>query len=173
MFVAGFIGSPAMNLVEAELEDGSVRFGPHELPVPEAVLSARPQLREYAGRRIALGVRPEDIRAAGGSAPLEIIVDIKEDMGAEVYLHFAVDAPPVKSEELREIIGTEALEAAEEQTHHHGSPFIARVERGTAAREGEKAQLLVDTTRLHFFDLETGAGIYAGADDRAANPAAA
>jgi multiple sugar transport system ATP-binding protein len=161
LFVAGFIGSPAMNLVEAELEDGSVRFGPHELPVPEAVLSARPQLREYAGRRIALGVRPE------------IIVDIKEDMGAEVYLHFAVDAPPVKSEELREIIGTEALEAAEEQTHHHGSPFIARVERGTAAREGEKAQLLVDTTRLHFFDLETGAGIYAGADDRAANPAAA
>jgi multiple sugar transport system ATP-binding protein len=173
LFVAGFIGSPAMNLVEAELLDGSVRFGPHELPVPEAVLSARPQLRQYAGRRVALGIRPEDIRAGGGGAPLEITVDIKEDMGAEVYLHFAVDAPPVKSEELREIIGTEALEAAEEQTHHRGSPFIARVERGTAAREGEKAQLLVDTTRLHFFDLENGAGIYVDAGDRAANPALA
>ncbi len=177
LFVAGFMGSPAMNLVEAELVDGSegpaVRFGPHELPVPQAVLSARPQLQAYGGRGIALGIRPEDIRAAGGGAPLEITVDIKEDMGAEVYLHFAVDAPPVKSDELREILGAEALEAAEEQTHHHGSPFIARVERGTAAREGEKAQLVVDTTRLHFFDLESGAGIYADAGERARNPAAA
>jgi multiple sugar transport system ATP-binding protein len=171
LFVAGFIGSPAMNLVEAELADGSVRFGPHDLPIPEAVLSARPQLQAYAGRRVALGIRPEDIRSAGGGAPLEITVDIKEDMGAEVYLHFAVDAPALKSDDLREVIGTEALAAAEEQTHHHGSPFIARVERGTAAREGEKAQLSVDTTRLHFFDLESGEGIYAG--DRVANPAAA
>src|ERR1700693_5194367 len=88
LFVAGFIGSPAMNLVEAELTDGSVRFGPHELPIPEAVLSARPQLQAYAGQRVALGIRPEDIRAGGGGAPLEITVDIKEDMGAEVYLHF-------------------------------------------------------------------------------------
>jgi multiple sugar transport system ATP-binding protein len=173
LFVAGFIGSPAMNLVEAELGDGSVRFGPHELPIPEAVLSARPQLQAYAGRRVALGIRPEDIRAGGGGAPLEITVDIKEDMGAEVYLHFAVDAPALKSDDLREILGTEALDAAEVQTHHHGSPFIARVERGTAAREGEKAQLLVDTTRLHFFDLESGAGIYADTGDRARDPAVA
>jgi multiple sugar transport system ATP-binding protein len=82
-------------------------------------------------------------------------------MGAEVYLHFAVDAPAVKTEELREIVGDEALEAAEEQTHHHGSPFIARVERGTAAREGEKARLYVDTSRLHFFDVETGESLSA------------
>jgi multiple sugar transport system ATP-binding protein len=95
-----------------------------------------------------------------GDAPLEIAVDIKEDMGSEVFLHFAVDAPPVKADELREIIGDEALEAAEEQTHHHGSPFIARVGRETTAREGEKAVLAVDTRRLHFFDLQTGAGIY-------------
>jgi multiple sugar transport system ATP-binding protein len=77
-------------------------------------------------------------------------------MGAEVYLHFAVDAPPVKTEELREIVGEEALEAADVQTHHHGSPFIARVERGTTAREGQPARLFVDTRRLHFFDIGTG-----------------
>ena len=81
-------------------------------------------------------------------------------MGSEVFLHFAVDAPPVKTDELQEIVGAEALAAAEEQTHHHGSPFIARVQRGTQAREGEKAALSADTRRLHFFDLETGAGIY-------------
>jgi multiple sugar transport system ATP-binding protein len=94
---------------------------------------------------------------------IEVTVDIKEDMGHEIFLHFAVEAPSVKADELREIMGGEALEAAEEQTRHHGSPFIARVERGTTVREGEKAQLVVDTSRMHFFDLETGAGIYAGA----------
>jgi multiple sugar transport system ATP-binding protein len=91
---------------------------------------------------------------------MNVAIDIKEDMGSEVFLHFAVDAPPVRSDELREIVGDEALQAVEEQTHHHGSPFIARVARGTHAREGKKASLSVDTGRLHFFDLETGAGIY-------------
>jgi multiple sugar transport system ATP-binding protein len=155
LFVAGFIGSPAMNLVEAQLveADGGVvaRFGPHELPVP-----ADARVRARAGSTVALGIRPEDIRSSGPGAPLDVTVDIKEDMGAEVYLHFAVDAPPVTADELRELVGDEALEAADEQTHHHGSPFVARVERGTEAREGEKARLSVDTGRLHFFDLETG-----------------
>jgi hypothetical protein len=71
-----------------------------------------------------------------------------------------VDAPAVKTEELREIIGGEALEAAEEQTHHHGSPWIARIGRTSLAREGEDVELAVATGRLNFFDLETGAGIY-------------
>jgi multiple sugar transport system ATP-binding protein len=155
LFVAGFIGSPAMNLVEAQIANGVVRFGPHELPAGE-----RPELRPYEGKRIALGIRPEDVRTQGDGAPMEVTVDIKEDMGAEVFLHFAVDAEQVTSEELREIVGEEALQAADVQTHHHGSPFIARVERGTAVREGERARLVVDTTRLHFFDLETGDAIY-------------
>jgi multiple sugar transport system ATP-binding protein len=160
LFVAGFIGSPAMNLVEAELGEGAVTFGPHTLPVPD-----RPELRAHAGRRVALGIRPEDISGEREGAPLEVTVDIKEDMGAEVYLHFAVDAPPVTSEQLREIMGGEALEAADEQTHHHGSPCIARVERGTTAREGETTLLHVDTGRLHFFDLASGNALAAG--DRA------
>jgi len=160
LFVAGFIGSPAMNLVEAELIERNgglvARFGPHELPVPQPVAVRGP---------VALGIRPEDIYTgpvtAGDGAPLDVTIDIKEDMGAEVYLHFAVDASPVKADELREIVGDEALEAAEEQTHHHGSPFIARVERGTAAVEGERTRLYVDTKRLHFFDAATGASLTA------------
>jgi multiple sugar transport system ATP-binding protein len=147
LFVAGFIGSPAMNLVEAEVGDGVARFGPHAIPVPPSV---------QARGRVALGIRPEDISASGNGAPIDVVVDIKEDMGAEVYLHFAVDAPLVQAEELREVLGDEAVAAADEQTHHHGSPFIARVERGTEAREGEKTRLYVDTRRLHFFDAETG-----------------
>jgi len=165
LFVAGFMGSPAMNLVEAELaeRDGGLvaRFGPHEFGVPQEVVAARPQLRRYAGRRVALGIRPEDIQDAPGAedARLAVAVDIREDMGSEVFLHFAVDAPPVKAEALREIVGGEAVEAADVQTHHHGSPFIARVARGTGAREGEQADLSVNTRLLHFFDLETGDGI--------------
>jgi multiple sugar transport system ATP-binding protein len=167
LFVAGFIGSPAMNLVEAELAElngGLVaRFGPHELGIPAEVVTARPLLRGCAGRRIALGIRPEDIEDAPGPAAtrLAVTVDIREDMGSEVFLHFAVDAPPVKAEELRELVGDEAVEAAEVQTHHHGSPFIAKVGRGTTAREGERAELAVNARLLHFFDLETGSGIYA------------
>jgi multiple sugar transport system ATP-binding protein len=91
-----------------------------------------------------------------------VTVDIREDMGSEVFVHFAVDAPPVKTEEVVEVVGAEALEAAVEQTHRHGSPFVARVDRSTAAREGQPIELVVDTRRLHFFDLESGDAIYGG-----------
>src|SRR6266853_6665839 len=88
LFVAGFIGSPAMNLVEAELADqdgGPVaRFGPHELLLPQEDVQTRPALRGYSGRRIALGIRPEDIEDIPGpeSARLAVTVDIREDMGS-------------------------------------------------------------------------------------------
>src|SRR5262249_34149975 len=80
LFVAGFIGSPAMNLVEATVAENEVRFGPHGLPV-----TGRPELRAYRGRRLALGIRPEDIHGRGEGATLDVTVDIREDMGAEVY----------------------------------------------------------------------------------------
>jgi multiple sugar transport system ATP-binding protein len=168
LFVAGFIGSPAMNLVEAELveRDGGLAavFGPHTLVLPLSVVAARPELRAHAGRKIALGIRPEDIEdPLGAGAPpdgaaLDVTVDIKEDMGSEVFLHFAVQAPQVLADELREIVGDEALEAADEQTHH-GNPFIARVGRGTQAREGQPIRLAVATGRMHFFELDTGVAL--------------
>jgi multiple sugar transport system ATP-binding protein len=168
LFVGGFIGSPGMNLVEARLveRDGRLRavFGSHELAVPDQVTAERPALRGYAGRPVALGIRPEDFDDPTGELPegsgLDVVVDIREDMGSEIYLHFAVDAAPVTSEELKEVVGDEAIAAAEEQTRGHGTPFVARVPRGSTAREGERARLAVDTTRLHFFDLASGDGIY-------------
>jgi multiple sugar transport system ATP-binding protein len=168
LFVASFIGSPAMNLVDARLveRDGglAVTFGPHQLDVPESLLRDRPRLREHAGRKLALGIRPEDIAGlAGPDVPegrrLDVTVDIREDMGSEVFLHFAVEAPPVVAEELKEVVGGEALAAADVQTHHHGSPFVARVPRGTRAPEGEPARLAVETGQLHFFDPDTGEAV--------------
>jgi multiple sugar transport system ATP-binding protein len=170
IFVAGFIGSPTMNLTEAELvRDGdglAMRFGPHVLPVENDVAWARPALQAYVGRRIGLGIRPEDMEDASlvpASPPdrrLAVTVDIKEDMGSEVVLHFASEAPPLDTEELRELEGDEAIEAAGEVTRHRGSPWIARVSRTSLAREGDRLELAVAAGRLHFFDLESGDGIY-------------
>ena len=182
LFVAGFIGSPAMNFVEAELgeRNGSVvaMFGRHDLEVPTELFVSRPRLRDYVGKRIALGIRPEDIhhspeREVTSAAPaLEVVVDIREDMGSEVFLHFSVDAPPVTATELKEVVGEEAIAAADVQTHHHGSPFVARVSRTSDAHEGRPVSLTVDTRHLHFFDLASGDGILAEAT-KAAAPAPA
>jgi multiple sugar transport system ATP-binding protein len=169
LFVAEFIGSPAMNLVQAELatENGRVkaRFRSGSLTVPEAVRRARPGLQAYAGRRVIVGIRPEDLEDAalarsddGDVIPVQ--VDIREDMGAEVYAHFRLDADPVDSEEVLEAMEEQDVAGAVRERMRGGVPFIARLERGTQAREGDRLDVAVDTGRLHFFDPETGAGIY-------------
>ncbi|MDX6398644.1 MAG: multiple sugar transport system ATP-binding protein [Gaiellaceae bacterium] len=160
LFVAEFIGSPAMNLVEATIADGVARFGSHTLPVRD-----RPALGRYEGRKVALGIRPEDLEdAALTSAPpearLPVSVDLREDMGAEIFLHLAVDAPPVSTAEVREAFeDAEMATALEQQAARVGTPFIARVGRESTAREDERIEIAVDTRMLHFFDLDTGAAI--------------
>jgi multiple sugar transport system ATP-binding protein len=170
LFVAEFIGSPAMNLVSARLERHNramiARFGDHSLTVEEPTLRARPELGRYEGKRIVLGIRPEDLEDAAllPQAPagktLSVATDIREDMGAEVFVHFSVHADPVRTEEVVEALEEEAVEAIEERARRKGVPFIARVERTTGAKEGEPIDLVVDTAHLHFFDPESGLGIY-------------
>jgi multiple sugar transport system ATP-binding protein len=170
LFVAEFIGSPAMNLVEAELERAngavSVTLGSHRLRVDDEVVGKRPALEGFEGKGVVVGIRPEDLEdsAVAGEAPdehrLSANVDIREDMGSEVFLHFTIDAIPVRSEVVKEAVGAEAVEATEALAQKEGAPFIARVDRETRAREGSKVDLVVATKRLHFFDPETGEGIY-------------
>ena len=170
LFVAGFIGSPAMNLVDAALDgDGEglmVRFGSTELALDAAVLQRRPALRAYEGRRLVVGIRPEDLDDAAlqtGAPPgrrMTASVDLLEALGSEVLAHFTVDAPPVVTDDTKELVrdlgGTEQLEArAQEGT----STFVARLDPRTGARRGEQLEMVVDVERMHFFDLETGAGI--------------
>ena len=160
LFVAEFIGSPAMNLVEAEISAGHARFGAHALPIEE-----RAELGGYEGRKVALGIRPEDLEdAALGDAPaaarLPVTVDLREDMGAEIFLHFSIDAPHVATEDVKEAFeAEEAVAAFEEQAARAGTPFVARVGRESTAREGDRIEVAVDTRMLHFFDLETGEAI--------------
>jgi multiple sugar transport system ATP-binding protein len=164
LFVAEFIGSPAMNLVRGRLSGGQVQFGSRSLDVPDAVLSARSGLRDYEGKEVVLGIRPEDLGdaafARNGEARLTVEVEIREDMGSEVFAHFVVDAQPVESQEVLEAMEEEDVPEAVHARMRRGVPFIARLERGTAARENASLELAVDTSRLHFFDAESGLGIY-------------
>jgi multiple sugar transport system ATP-binding protein len=159
LFVAEFIGSPAMNLVGADLAraDGGLvaTFGDRTLPVGERVLASRPGLPRFEGRRLILGVRPEDIEDArfGSGEPLGATVDIREDMGSEVFVHFDPGAKMVAGEDVRAAVGEDAAEVK-------GSAWVARLDRETAAAETERIELAVDTNRLHFFDPETGDAIY-------------
>jgi multiple sugar transport system ATP-binding protein len=89
-----------------------------------------------------------------------VTVDLREDMGSEIFLHFSVDAPHVATEDVREAVEDEqAVAAFEDQAVRVGTPFVARVGRESRAREGERAELAVDTRMLHFFDLDSGAAI--------------
>jgi multiple sugar transport system ATP-binding protein len=171
LFVAEFIGSPAMNLIGADLHrsngDYIAEFGEHTLFVDDRVLSARPALPAFEGKRLILGIRPEDIEDAefAGGAPdgrrLAAVVDIREDMGSEVFVHFDVGGRPVLGEDVRAAVGEEAAEVAAATTESKGNVWIARLDRDTGAREKETIELVVDTGRLHFFDPETGNAIYA------------
>ncbi len=170
LFVAEFIGSPAMNLVGADLRrsDGSMlaEFGEHRLRLDESLLAELPALKRFEGKRVILGVRPEDLEDAALAAEspddrrIGAVVDIREDTGSEVLYHFGVRAPPVRGEDVKAAVGAEALEATEEQAKTKGSLFVARLGRDTRAREGERVDLLVRTDRVRFFDPETGLGIY-------------
>jgi multiple sugar transport system ATP-binding protein len=159
LFVAEFIGSPAMNLVGADLVRSSgdlvAKFGDTTLPVGERVLSLRPALPKFEGRRLILGVRPEDIEDAafGAGERLSAVVDIREDMGSEVFVHFDPGARMVLGEDVKAAVGEEAAEVK-------SSAWVARLDRDTTAAEQKTIELAVDTNRLHFFDPETGAAIY-------------
>jgi multiple sugar transport system ATP-binding protein len=175
LFVAEFIGSPSMNLVGADLTRANggwvARFGEHELQLDPSVLSARPALARFEGKRVILGIRPEDIEdaaIAGGAdgGRIGAVVDIREDLGSEVLIHFGIGAAPVRGEDVAAAVGKEALEATAVQAREKGNVFVARIDRETRAAERERIELAVYTKRLHFFDPETSRGIY-GADNEA------
>jgi len=173
LFVAEFIGSPAMNLVGVDLERSNASlvaaFGDSRLTLDDS-----PALAPFVGKRMILGVRPEHIEdaAIASDAPedrrLAAVVDIREDLGSDVYVHFGVGGLPVLGEDVRAAVGDDAVETAEAQTRRKGHLWVARVGHTSRASEGEPIELVVDTSRLRFFDPETGNAVHANPDDRAA-----
>jgi multiple sugar transport system ATP-binding protein len=170
LFVGGFIGSPAMNMFEAVLERANgglaVRVDSQRLVLSEEVLGSRPALRGYEGRTLVLGIRPEDLEdaALATDAPpgrrLRGKVVLTEALGPEIVMHASIDAKPALTEDVRELardIGEELDEEIEGTT-----TLVGRFGARSRLRPGETAEIAVDTRALHFFDHDTGAGIYDG-----------
>jgi multiple sugar transport system ATP-binding protein len=173
LFVGGFIGSPAMNMVEGHIVDEQgalfVTFGGNRLAIDPALVEERPGLRRYVDRQIIVGIRPEEMEDASlqADAPpdrrIRTTVDLREDMGAEVFVHFTVDAPPIVIEDMSEIVadGDETVDEILAREAARGRcSFIARFDGDSKAKELDRIEVLVDTRALHFFDRETGVAIW-------------
>jgi multiple sugar transport system ATP-binding protein len=173
LFVAGFIGSPAMNLLEATLvrSNGSVaaQLGDATLTIDDEVLGDRPALKQYVDRPIIVGIRPEDMEDASlvSDAPsdrrLRSTVELREALGSDVVVHFGVEAHTAVTEDVKELaadVGTEVLQKVEASRQGGRSTVLARLNPRTRAQKGGEVELVVDTRRLHFFDPEDGSGIY-------------
>jgi multiple sugar transport system ATP-binding protein len=162
LFVAGFIGSPPMNLLEAtvvDLGDGiGARLGEQTLRLDEASVAARPGLRSLIGQKVAFGIRPEDLKDAAIATEhprdrrLRAHVRLTEALGSALVVHFTVDAPPVLTEDVREAQHLDDdLQALET-----GTMCVASFEPRSTVRPGDTVELAVDTRRVHLFHLESG-----------------
>jgi multiple sugar transport system ATP-binding protein len=171
LFVASFIGSPSMNLLQASLEqrNGSLaaRIGPQELAVPPEVAAARPSLAAYEGKTVGIGIRPEHVEDASigpDRAPrLRAKVLVMEALGSERLAHLELDARPVVTEEVLEIAAdADAAVAADLQSGSRveRASFVARFDAASTARGGQEVEMTVKPERLQFFDLDTGQAIY-------------
>ena len=184
LFVGGFIGSPAMNMLEATIEraDGGLAAvaGAQRIALGQETLSARPALERYAGRPVVLGIRPEDLDDASlvGDAPedrrLKGHVELREALGAEIMVHFSVDAKPALTEDVRELAqdaGTAEATVQQSTEDGRGTLMVGRFSPRSRVREGEELDVAVDTRALHFFDAETGLAVYDEADRTKGVPA--
>lgn len=170
LFVAGFIGSPAMNLLEATVraDNGTltVEAGSQQIPLSRETLAYRPALRAYEGKGVVLGIRPEDLEDAALAGETEHgayifgIVHLREALGSEVDVHVVVDAPPAITEDVKEL----AEDAGDDRVHEHvdvrKTTVVGRFGNRSRVKPGEEIKIAVDTRALHFFDAATGTGIY-------------
>jgi multiple sugar transport system ATP-binding protein len=174
LFVGGFIGSPSMNMLEATLErsNGTLTAvaGSQRVHLDNETLSGRPGLKAYEGKRVILGIRPEDledaalVRDAPENKRLKGTVELREALGSEIMVHFRVDAAPAETEDTKELAEDVHGDAAAAPPAPEGGEAIIVGRFGARSRikEGETIEAAVDTRALHFFDPDTGLGVYDG-----------
>jgi len=171
LFVGGFIGSPAMNMVEASLERRNGEFtatvGDQTIAVAPETLERRPALAAYTGRTVVLGVRPEDLEdaaiadRAGSEQRLAATAELTEALGSEIMVHFQIKGRHPATEEVKELaqdVGDERQTSRLAEAEM--ARLVGRFSPRSRVKEGEPVEVAVDTRSLHFFDPDTGLGIY-------------
>ena len=153
LFVAAFIGSPAMNLYEAALGEGarSLRIGSQEIALPDRLRASHPGLVGFAGKPVIVGIRPESLPAVNGAAPEAVLaaqVELIEALGSELQVHFSIDA--------KRVLGEGPTDADELTSSGAG---VARVGPHVPAKPGETMRFAIDLDAIHFFDPETSLAI--------------
>jgi multiple sugar transport system ATP-binding protein len=167
LFVAGFIGSPAMNFVYGKVEGEGDRvyatFAGHKVRIDPQRLKERPHLADYRGKEIVVGIRPEGfevLAAAAGMVTEERVIrpeiELVEQLGSEAYVHFTEASPPVVTPDIAELLADQGRDQA---SLGDRTKFTARVDPYHAPKAGEKADLVIDTSKLHFFNKDTGEAI--------------
>ena len=163
LFVAGFIGSPPMNLCVADVErEGDrtvVRFGSNELTLPAPTLQKYPRINDYAGRQVALGLRPESFfrdSASGDAQRIKGEVNLVEALGAEALVHVSTDAPPVVSELLADAVEDRETFTAMREQQRAGLSMTTRADPRKLPQRNESVQIPVAADEVHVFDLDTG-----------------
>jgi len=172
LFVGGFIGSPTMNMIEVALERGdghlTARTGSQALCLDERVLAAHPALAAYEGRHVVMGIRPEDLEdvALVDDAPPDLRlrgkVLLREALGSELVVHFEVDAPPVLTEDARELLEDRSIapDMPAFTEEDRVSTLVGRFDPASRVREGQVVEVVVQTRALHFFDPDSGLAVY-------------
>ncbi len=165
LFVAGFIGSPAMNMVNGHLEgsggDVFAVFGSHRLKVEQKALDRHPGVEQHMGKDLVIGIRPGDFEDArvvdgGEDRTMSIEVEVTEVLGSETFVHYTVNVPPIMTPEIEELL---ADSGSDSESLGDTTRFASRISSDVTVEPGSTARVVVDTAKMHFFDPESGSRI--------------
>ena len=171
LFVGGFIGSPAMNMLDATITSNgglSAKIGDQTIALGSETMQSHPALKGYDGKRVIIGIRPEDLEDAelASDAPadrrLRGRLELREALGSEIMAHFAITGAHAETDETREL--AKDVGAGDEKSQvgvqEGEAVIVGRFGARSRIKQGERVEAVVDTRALHFFDPETGTGIY-------------
>jgi multiple sugar transport system ATP-binding protein len=172
LFVGGFIGSPAMNMLDATIERSNgglaAKVGEQKIALGSETLSQRPGLKAFEGKQVVLGIRPEDLEDAAlePDAPpdrtLTGRLELRESLGSEIMAHFAIKGAHAETDETRELAKDAGTPDGEPQIgiKDDEAVIVGRFGARSRIKQGEEITAVIDTRALHFFDPESGKGIY-------------
>ncbi|HEV2590367.1 MAG TPA: sn-glycerol-3-phosphate ABC transporter ATP-binding protein UgpC [Gaiellaceae bacterium] len=172
LFVGGFIGSPAMNMLDANIQqsnsDITAQIGDQAITLGNETLEQRPALRDYVGKSVIIGIRPEDLEDAAleTGAPdnrtLKGRLELREALGSEIMAHFAIRAAHAETDEMKELAQDVGAPEGTPQigVHDNEAVVVGRFGARSKIKVGDEIRAVVDTRALHFFDPGTGNGIY-------------